>query len=124
MTEDRVGNIAKAIGTVIAVIIIMLAIVAHAFGQHSHTDGSIKRFKLVRITAPAKILYVEPNEFGHKVEYVSQDKYEIENGSFQATKETKGETPKKGKWMWFVFCEEDRYLYAIYELTAEQKRTK
>src|SRR5690348_17219086 len=118
MTEDRVGNIGKAIGTVIAVIILSLCIIAKAFGQenqppsgqnsatspfkenlttptikdsltvHSHTDASLQRFRLVRITSPAKVLYVEPNEKGFKVDYILQDRYEIENGSFQVTKET------------------------------------
>ena len=134
MTEDRVGNIAKALGTVIAVIIIMLAIVAHAFGQvaenhppsgqnsatdHDHERNQLARWRLIRII-PAKVTYIEKNEKGTRIEYYASDKNEVENGWFQATKETTGETPKKGEWMWFSFCQVDRHLYGIYRPTAEQ----
>ncbi len=141
MTEDRVGNIGKAIGTVMAVIIIMLAIIAHAFGQerpkesdssatksiqdananhsHSHVDASLLRFRLIRII-PAKITYIEPNEKGQRIEYVAKDSKEIENGFFQKTKETLGDEPKKGEYYWFAYCAEDRHLYSIFVPTAEQ----
>lgn len=129
MTEDRVGNIGKTIGTVIAVIIIMLAIVAHAFGQdtgrntgnHDHETNKLERWRNVRVI-PAKVTYVERNEQGTRIEYVARDANEIENGWFQATKETKGDTPKKGEWYFFAFCYADRHLYGIYIVSVEQKR--
>lgn len=134
MTEDRVGNIAKAIGTVMAVIIIMLAIIAHAFGQvaenqppsgqksatHSHTNGSLQRFRLVRISAPAKILYIEPNETGRKIDTRQEDKNEIEIISFQVGKEAKTDELKKGNFYWVIYCEEDRYVYGVYKLEPVQ----
>ena len=133
MTEDRVGNIAKALGTVIAVIVLVLAIIAHAFGQvadiqpsggqnsatHDHSTNRLSRWRLVRIV-PAKITYIERNEKGTRIEYVTNDQFEIENGYFQTTKETTGDVPKKGEWFWMTFCEADRHLYGIYKPTPEQ----
>ena len=133
MTEDRVGNIAKALGTVIAVIVLVLAIIAHAFGQvadiqpsggqnsatHDHSTNRLSRWRLVRIV-PAKITYIERNEKGTRIEYVTNDQFEIENGYFQTTKETTGDVPKKGEWFWFTYCLDDRYLYGLYKPTVEQ----
>ena len=133
MTEDRVGNIAKALGTVIAVIVLVLAIIAHAFGQvadiqpsggqnsatHDHSTNRLSRWRLVRIV-PAKITYIERNEKGTRIEYATNDQFEIENGYFQTTKETTGDAPKKGEWFWFTYCLDDRYLYGIYKPTVEQ----
>ena len=122
MTDDRLNIMARLFGAGLAVFILILALTAYAFGQHSHTDDSLQRFRLVRITAPAKITYVEPNEKGSKLEYVSTDRNEIENGSFQITKDTAGDAIKAKEIYWLIYCIEDRHLYGAYKLTPEQKK--
>ena len=136
MTEDRVGNIAKALGTVIAVIVLMLAIIAHAFGQvvdiqpsggqnsatHDHNGTSFRRFDSIRLNPPAKVTGIIQTEQGERIEWVSYDRFEIRNGSFTLSKDTQKDPKVKEKvWVWIVFCTEDRYVYAIYPLSETQR---
>ena len=132
MTDDKISNISRAIAMVIIILICFLVFVARTFGQenqppsgqnsaHDHVSNRLSRFRLVRVI-PAKVTYVERNENGTRIEYIAKDHYEIENGYFQATKETKGDEPKKGDWYWFSFCQDDRHLYGIYRPTQEQLR--
>ena len=126
MTDDKLSNISRAAAMVIIIFICLLVFIAKAFGQsnnssHDHESNRLNRWRLIRII-PAKVTFIERNEKGTRIEYEAHDRYEIENGWFQATKETTGETPKKGDWMWFSFCYEDRHLYGIYKPTAEQMK--
>lgn len=134
MTDDKLANISRAFAMALITIICILIFLARAFGQvaenhpsggqnsatnHDHITNRLSRWRLIRIL-PAKITYVERNEKGTRIEYETHDQFEIENGYFQATAETLGDAPKKGEWMWFSFCVDDRYLYGIYKPTAEQ----
>ena len=133
MTDDKLSNISRAFAMVIIIFICLLVFIAKAFGQvadiqpsggqnsatHDHSTNRLSRWRLVRIV-PAKITYIERNEKGTRIEYVTNDQFEIENGYFQTTKETTGDAPKKGEWFWFTYCLDDRYLYGIYKPTVEQ----
>lgn len=135
MTDDKLANISRAFAMVLITIICLLVFIAKAFGQvadiqppsgqnsatHDHERNQLARWRLIRII-PAKVTYIEKNEKGTRIEYYASDKNEVENGWFQATKETTGETPKKGEIYWFSYCYGDQHLYGIYALTAEQKK--
>lgn len=114
MTDDKLNNISRAFAMALITIICLLVFLAKAFGQdtgrntgnHDHETNKLERWRNVRVI-PAKVIYVERNEQGTRIEYVARDANEIENGWFQATKETKGDTPKKGEWYFFAFCYAD-----------------
>ena len=125
MTDDRLNNISKAMAMTLITLICLLVFLAKAFGQdtgnHTHTGADLARFRLVRIL-PAKVLYIEPNEHGKRVEYEARDSKEIEVNFFQKTKEVLGDEPKKGEYFWFAYCGEDWHLYSIYAVTNEQRK--
>ena len=90
-------------------------------GNHDHESHRLSRWRLLRVL-PAKVTNVEKQEFGTRIEYVANDRFEIQHGYVQSTKETKGVTPKRGEFYWLIFCNADKHAYAIYELEAEQRK--
>lgn len=89
---------------------------------HTHNGNDLARFRLARITAPAKVTYIEPTDLGLKVEYVSWDRVELENGSFIVPKKDHNDEVKKGGWYFISYCEADRHVYGVYKLTLLQMK--
>jgi hypothetical protein len=122
MKHNRPQRIFSAFITALFIIAGILAGLKIAKGQtnHTHDKNDLERFRLVRITAPAKVLNIERVEKGQKVEYISYDARETELGSFEMPFGTPGDEVKKGQWYFFSFCAADRYLYGAYTLTEKQ----
>jgi hypothetical protein len=127
MTDDKLENISRALGCVLACILIMLAFIGYAFGQdvsttYSHDRDDFERFALLRILPPAKLTNVEPNEFGTRIEYVITDRRQVRNGSFQIGKgtQTTPEPIKKGKVYWLLYCSADDFLVTIVPVGKDQ----
>lgn len=134
MTDDKLNNISRAFAMVLITIICLLVFLAKAFGQenhppsgqnsatHTHLDDSFERFDNIRLRPPGKILNVERVENGTKIEVLFSSKHQIKYETLTLTKETKGDAVIKGHYVWIYLCQEDGYVYAIYNVTAEQKR--
>jgi hypothetical protein len=131
MTDDKLENISRALGCVLACILIMLAFIGYAFGQedtgkntgnHEHKDHAL--IGLNNRVQAVEVLYLEPIENGHRLEWKASDKHRIVYETFTVTKaaDVAAEILRKpkGKFAWLVWCGDDRFVYALLMVRPEQ----
>jgi hypothetical protein len=80
-----------------------------------HTSNSRARFEHVRVLPPVQIESYDGETLRVKDRFASE--------MFSADKESVVKLPKdpKGKWFWVMYCDRDRHVYAVVELTDEQR---
>jgi hypothetical protein len=138
MTDDKLENISRALGCVLACILIMLAFIGWAFGQdvsttgaqntgnhtgnHEHKDHAL--IGLNNRVQAVEVLYLEPIENGHRLEWKASDRHRIVYETFTVTKAADVDAEvlrkPKGKFAWLVWCGDDRFVYALLMVRPEQ----
>lgn len=94
-----------------------------AFGQHSHKDNALIGLK--NTVWAATILYLEPLEKGYRLEVSAEDNdRHLVLETFMLTKNVEIEPEilqkPKGKYVWVVWCGEDRYVYLVSMIKSNQ----
>ena len=95
-----------------------------AFGQvHKHSDNALVGLK--NMVWAATILYLEPIEDGYRMEVSATDtSRHLVLETFLLTKHVDIDPEilqkPKGKYVWIVWCSEDKYVYLVSTVKANQ----
>jgi hypothetical protein len=85
-----------------------------------HISDGFQRFDNIRIAPPAKVTFID----GKTLDYVSQNHRETRAGTFEISKDTAVDKGiKKGDLVWIIYCIADNHVYAVHQLTPEQRKT-
>jgi hypothetical protein len=81
-----------------------------------HTSSSRARFAAVRILPPVQV-----ESFDGRTLRVA-DKFASETFDVDGTSIVNLPKDLQGKWFWVMYCEKDRHLYVITELSPDQQK--